>query len=44
MPLVSGDDDLGFGGDRAGEDVIVVRSRLTGAGSGSGVTTSARRS
>ena len=24
MPFVSGDDEFGFGGERAGEDVIVV--------------------
>src|SRR6185312_16848839 len=38
MPLVSGDDELSFGGERAGEDVILIGvavMRGTSAGSGS---------
>jgi len=34
VPLVSGDDELGFGGQRAGKGVTVVRIGLTRAGSG----------
>ena len=39
--LVAGDDQIDLGGECQGEDVVIVGSRQTGCGRGSGTRTSA---